>query len=382
MMALVTPQSARHGVLRALVLLGALAGISLLCVAVAGLADRTLPTLLLLVAEPVLWIGFVAICLHGALAQRVEPVVLGLSSLVALGLAVRQDRPLEPEPEPPDEASPTVRHCAGQSGLPERPLRVATWNASQHPDRAAATQAVLDLDADLVVLQEVDEAFVLDLAARVQDQLVEGGLATGPDEASRSDADDPAIAEGLFVHAEATWGHGIVVRDGFFGVCGADQRDAFGISLPTAGDREALASLTFPVLGDTVLPIISLHLDRPGAAAELARWPYLLEQSSSRIAGFAGALDAPGLLVLGDTNTHGTFRRFHGRMRDAGLLAVPGRATWPGNLAGFPSLPLYQLDRVWHGVGWETHDVDAVRMPSDHLAVVAELRPRELDPLR
>ncbi|MCP4809299.1 MAG: endonuclease/exonuclease/phosphatase family protein [Proteobacteria bacterium] len=377
-----TPQSARFGVLRALALLGALAGISLICVAVAGVADRALPTLLLLVAEPLLWIGLVALCIHAALAQRVDPFVLGLSSLLALGLAVRQDRPLEQPPGAPEEASPTVRHCASQSGLPTRPLRVATWNASQHPDRVAAVDAILELDADLVVVQEVDEDFVLDLAARVQDQLGDGGLAEGPDGAAATDADAPAVAEGLFVHAEGTWGHGIVVRDGFFGVCGADQHDAFGISLPTAGDREALASLTFPVIGETVLPVVSLHLDRPGALSELGRWPHLLEESSARIAGFADALGAPGLLVVGDTNTHGTFRGFHGRMRDAGLLAVPARATWPGNLAGFPTLPLYQLDRIWHGVAWEFDSVEAIRMPSDHLAVVAELSPRELDPLR
>lgn len=376
----VTPQSARSGVLRALVLLGALAGICLGCVLLAAFGDRTLPSLLVLVLEPLVWVVLVSMTLHGALAQRTEPFVLGLASLVALGLAVRQDRPLQQPPPPPDEASPSVRHCAGQSGLPERPVRLATWNAGQHPDRAAATEALIALDADVLVVQEVDELFVRQLADRVQDELAAGGLASGP-ASSTSDA-RPQVAEGLFVPATDTWGHGVVVRDGFFGVCGAGQRDRYELPLPAAEGRHATGSLTFPVLGDRVLPVLAVHLDRPGSVAELSDWPALLQESSQRIAGFAAALHTPTLLVVGDTNTHGTFRSFHGRMRDAGLLQVPARATWPGNLAGFPALPLYQLDRVWHGPAWENDDVQAVRMPSDHLAIVAELSPRELDPLR
>ena len=363
--------------IRGLALVAAVALTAMAAVAVSGAGDGTLPTLLLLVAEPLIWLILLAAALHAGLSRRYGTGVLALCGLVTLAVALRRPPPTLGTVEPSAEASPTVRHCAAKAEMPPRPLRIATWNAAHTPDRSAAREALLGLDADLLVVQEVDEDFVDAVAGALQARLSSEGLASASKE--RHDADEEPIAEGLFVRAEERWGHGLIVRDGFFGVCGSDQQDAFGISVPTAGDHEALASLAFPMIDDTVLPIIAVHLDTP-AADEVVAWPSLIGGSADRLAGFSAALDAPSLIVLGDTATHGTFRRFHGRIQDVGLLAVPGRATWPTNVAGIPSLPLYQVDRIWHGAAWELQDVQTVRMPSDHMAVIAALAPRTLDP--
>ncbi len=374
------PMAARSplsATLRALALLAVVGASAMGAVAISGAAEATLPTLLLLVAEPLVWVILVAAALHAGLSRRGGALVVALSALVALGTAVRRPPPHLGPTEASAEAGPTVRHCVAKAEMPPRALRIATWNAAHHPDRAAATEALLSLDADLLVVQEVDEEFVDGIAGALQDRLSRRAVASAP--RGLHDADEEPIAEGLFVRAEERWGHGLVVRDGFFGVCGAEQKDAFGISVPTAGDHEALASLAFPMIDDTVIPVMAVHLDTP-ALKEVGAWPALIGGSAERLSSFVSALNAPSLIVLGDSATHGTFRRFHGRLQDAGLLEVPGRASWPTNVAGIPSLPLYHVDRIWHGAAWELEDVETVRMPSDHMAVVANLAPREPDP--
>jgi len=377
MMSAMAPRSSHSAVLRGLALMAAVATTALGAVALSGVGDATLPTLLLLVAEPLVWVGLVSLAIHAGMKGRTATVVLSVTALVALAVSLRRPAPHTGPIASSDEASPTIRHCAAKAEMPGRALRIATWNAAHHPDRHAAIDAVLELDADLLVIQEVDEDFVDAVAGALQDRLSHEGLASAA--TGRHDADEEPIAEGLFVRSEERWGHGLVVRDGFFGVCGSDQRDAFGISVPTAGDHEALASLAFPMIDDTVIPVVAVHLDTP-AFDEVAAWPSLVGGSAERLASFAKALDAPSLIVLGDTASHGTFRRFHGRIQDAGLLEVPARASWPTVVAGLPSLPLYQTDRVWHGAAWRVDAVETVRMPSDHMAVVADLVPRELDP--
>lgn len=378
MMTPMAPRSPQSVAFRGLALLAVVAILALISVAISGAGEGTLPTLLVLVLEPVLWTLLVASALHAALGRKTGLLVITLSALVALGTALRRAPPHLGPIESSAEATPTVRHCAAKAEMPQRTLRIATWNAAHHPDRSAATEALLELDADLLVLQEVDEDFVNSVAGALQDRLSSEGLASAAQGANDADDDEP-IAEGLFVRAEERWGHGLIVRDGFFGVCGSEQQDAFGISVPTAGQHEALASLAFPMIDDAVIPVVALHLDTP-TASEISAWPALIGGSADRLAGYVRALDAPSIIMLGDTATHGTFRRFHGRLQDAGLLQVPARATWPTEVAGVPSLPLYQVDRIWHGAAWELSGVETHRMPSDHMAVVADLAPRQVDP--
>lgn len=342
--------------------LGGIPAAVCLALSAAGLAvilstgEDTLPGLLLLLAEPLIWSVLACLLLWG-LSQR--KLVVGTAAVCSWGLLVLGARtPASAQsvdlslPGP----SPTVRACAAHAVQPTGALRVVSWNSDGNPLQAA--EELLSLEADVYVLQELSSS---DELARLQTQLQGGASEVGVQ----------------FAEALKGAGTGLLVRGGWFGVCGSAQEELWVQEVGAQGGRRAVSTLSFPVVEEVgMVPLISVHADRPAGLSELAGWPQTLADTGAQLARTAAALEAPGVVVLGDTNSHGTFRQMNARMRGAGLAWTGGGASWPARLGPVPMLPLYQLDRAWTGRAWQVDSVRTERLgDSDHLALVVDLIP-------
>lgn len=328
---------------------------------VRALGERALPALLLLAAEPALWLLLTWVGLHALSQAR---VLRGLGALVALvALAAGLRAPLD-EPgdwETPSEVTPALRTCVTQLDPTQGALRVATFNTGGVADPQALAAAVRATEAQLLVLQELRAPTL----ARVVEALNQGAA---------SGAEGVPEVEGLFSEAWQGGGLGLLVRGGVFDRCGED--DLWSVPVPAAGGRRAQLALGFArVEGVGSVPLVGMHLDRPARLGELGSWGPNLIASAARAAGLARALGSPALVMMGDTNTHSTFPSFNAALREVGLGAVPPRPSWPARVAGLPALPLYALDRVWAGPSWTLEELRVQRTTtsSDHMAVVVEL---------
>ena len=331
---------------RRLALVGALGLLGLVC---GTASDSTILTIALLLFEPLLWLSAVGAAALMLSRRRVADaaVVLAAGALFSIGARL---------PSPEVEGSGAAMESLGAFGRcaderPRRPLRLVSWNVRVHREPAATARAVRELDADLAVLQEV------------KDLDVPGAIAEAWD--------------GDMIHADAMlgWGTAVVVRNGGFVEC--DGRDHRVIQLPAEGDRRAIAVVAVVNTAAGRIPLVTVHTDRPASLGEAARWPELLDLTGRRLAAIVRGIDHPATVLVGDTNTHHTFHRFGGQIRAAGLEPAPLESTWPARLGGMRLLPLYSLDRLWAGPAWSERRLDALRLdpPSDHLAIIAELRP-------
>ncbi len=368
-------------------------GLALLATAIAAIAgvyaETSVLTLLVLLAEPLLWFALGASALYALVEKRWGLAAAALWSLAALAIALRQPvGAVSPPAFAPDVATALVRNCASLAKTPQHPLKVLTWNLG-HDSEAAP--AIVQSGADLVVLQEVTAEQVQEITAALQEQLLvefsRDRLAryeARGEEAPPLDPSDPDLvlpsAEGLHMPGLGHEGLGLVISNGEFSRCG--DYDRFPVELPAGGDRRAQGALVFATFGRPgsersydLVPLLGVDMDRPSGPGELAAWPERIARSAEAIAGFARALDTPNLIVAGDTNTHGTFRSLPRTLKGAGLISAPPRASWPASLHGVPTLPLYQLDRVWYGDGWMARDVRTLRGNGDHLGVLVTLDP-------
>jgi hypothetical protein len=133
--------------------------------------------------------------------------------------------------------------------------------------------------------------------------------------------------------------------------------------------------------GRGTVPVAVFHADRPLDLSEFAQWPRLLRRSARTLAEVAillgsdrGRGAAP--VLGGDSNTHHTFRHFHGRLAAAGLERARPRRTWPVQWQGFPLVPVYALDGIWYGDHWRAIDSKTLEasLDSDHLPHAVTLR--------
>lgn len=355
--------------------IGAVSACGALGLAVAEVGESTLPSLLFLLAEPLVWVALAVVALYGLAEGRLLRAVAALGCLLTLGVVIRQVPERRTPTSAPDEATPLLRECVAQAGLPAGSVTVASWNTGSQRDAGRIAASVAKLHADVVVLQELrGEPLLQEVVSRLENLAMPDHRVAASEESASPRAE---MIEGLFIEAMPGSGSAVLVRGGFFGICGDDEQESWSFALPSAGQRRALATLAMPrVEGVGWVPVLGMHLDRPADPSELAGWGERLVGAGDRVSGFVRALDAPGLVALGDTNAHATFRRFSGAMLGANLAELNVGPTWPALLGGIPSLPLYGIDRVWHGAGWSGGSARTVRLPgSAHLAVVATLQP-------
>lgn len=341
-----------------------------------ALGEANLPALLVMVGEPALWLAMTWLGLHALSHARVLRGMGALVALVAFAVGLRAPSYYAVGAVFSEGATPALRVCAAALEAPVGRLRVATLNTGGVADPHALAAEVRATEADLVVLQEL-RAPTLARLVEALNATQEGGEPEGdgaaPDPASRS--------EGLFAEASRGAGMGLLVRGGVFDLCGGAEQDLWTAPLPAAGGRQAQLALAFPRIPELgSLPVLAMHLDRPARLRELPVWGPNLVGSAARVAGFAELLNNPALVVLGDTGSHATFPVFNGVFRDSGLGAVPPRPTWPAQVLGLPSLPLWSLDRVWAGPTWKLRELRTPRtgLHTDHLAVVVELETRRV----
>lgn len=311
----------------------------------------------LLLAEPLLWMGLALAFLRALTRRRWLVATASASGLMAVAVGLRTHAAPIAVDLGLEGPTPTLRSCASHASAPAGPLRLVSWNTEGA--LVDAMPALLELDAQIYVLQELDWQALAELEHQA--------ITRAPEQDTGS----------LFVPAVGDVGSGVLVTDGWFGVCGAEQTEIWVQELPAQGDRSALSALSFPTVeGVGMLPLITFHADRPRGLGEALDWPGTLAGTSAQLARTAAALEEPGVVVVGDSNSHGTFRNYRARMRGGGLAWVGGGASWPARLGPLPALPIYQVDRAWAGAGWRVARVQTLRLSgSAHLALVVDLIP-------
>ena len=339
----------RHALVVALIVLPLVVALP-----VSFFSDSTLPTLILLVLEPLIWVGFAAGTLAFIVQKKWAFTMACFTGWVIFAAGVRW--PVSPA-TPPSGPTATIlagaRGCVASADVPSKDLRVVTWNANGHANTPAASADALALNADLLVLQEVEAAFVENLAKTV------GG-------------------DWVYVELTPKQGVGLVVKDGtFLRGCGfPNNQNYVSFDLPASADRRSEAVLALAEVRGGILPILAMQMDVPGTPVELMTWGRRIKHGAARLSHAVQALDASAVVVAGNTNTHGTFRRFESRMSGPDLETAPAKATWPARLFGIRTLPLYHVDRAWFGPHWRLYRVETARLAeSNHLALITDLEP-------
>lgn len=307
--------------------------------AAAGLlADRTLPSMVILMLEPLIW--FVLLSLAGA-ALVVRPrrslfATGALSGLVLFAGLVRFPDATSHMPPPSDEVPRDLRRIVRALDLPAQPVRVATWNAGGRP----AMDAPLH-ELDLLVVQD-----------------------------SRSASREPDGGRILFAPTGQDRGMSVVVPRGRFSSLG-DRGTWLRFKLPAGEAVFAVAELP-----SGQLPVLAMDLEGPGSASLSLDWPARLQASAEELSHIAHALGSAGLVMVGDTSTHDTFRYALRTLGSTAMHPVPARPTWPGRWLGLPGPALYRPQRAWVARAWSLDRQHTERWPGSHKALVMELSPR------
>lgn len=248
--------------------------------------------------------------------------------------------------------TPVVHHASARlldahaTSDKQRVLRVATWNihGAVGSDRVRCAQriaaVVAELDADVIALQEVPL----------------GGHGSPDVLATLREATGWHAVEGPTLDtAERRFGNAVLTRWPVLASRGLDL---------SFGSREPRGALDVDIdhAGDT-LRIVATHL---GLRAHERR---------SQIARLLRAFDRPDLPVIlaGDINEWFVWGRAL-RMLVSHFRAAPAPRTFPSRW------PVLSLDRIWihpgeRLVGVRAHRSALARIASDHLPLVAEIRP-------
>ena len=314
-------------------------------VAVGAASDSSLPTLLVLVLEPLLW-GLLALAgVYALLGRRPLTAAVALFGLVALAWGLRRDGPELPAPHVSELASPWMRRCAFEAAHASSPMRLVSWTAGEQLQAEAALDLVRELEPDVLELGGVRGSVLDELALELG-------------------------ADGVHVQAGRT-GHAVLALGGLQD-CGTER--VYPIELPALGERQARASLSFPRLDGQAVPLLVVQPDGP-SPSELVHWPDLLDATGLTLAGVGRGLASEALLVVGDTRTLSTFHRFHAQLASVGLQAAPPVLTWPALIGPLPVPALYPTERLWFGRSWQIQSVRTARVEGDHLALVVDLAP-------
>jgi endonuclease/exonuclease/phosphatase family metal-dependent hydrolase len=239
-------------------------------------------------------------------------------------------------------------------------LRVAAWNAERCRHLDASVALLAAVDADVLLLSELDAGMARsgnhDVPRRLAERLrLSGGFAVEFVELSLGDAADVTFAEGFGASTNERGLHGnaVLVRGPLRDACALrldDGGDWFTLERgqPRVGGRVAVAGMID--LGGVDVVVVSFHLESSSTADErAAQMAVLLGQVDQRFG--AGTPCVLG----GDANTFGApitelFDRDHVRHLRSD---EPARFTWPVTRE-----PLFDVARV-HGCTWVDANVAA-----------------------
>ncbi len=302
------------------------------------LADRTLPSILVLLAEPLAWFALLVTAGAAWVSEPRRLLIVGsaLGSLLLSATLVRLPDSLPAPPSPSADVPREVRRAVRDLDLPVTVVRIATWNAGGQP----ASKAPLD-GLDLLVAQD-----------------------------SRSSSHEPEGGRILFAPTGQDRGLSLVIPEGRFSSLG-DRGTWLRFNL-AAGS----AVFTVAELPQGQLPVLALDLDPPQSVRQSIPWPARLQASAEELSAIAHALGSPGLTMLGDTSTHDTFRHALRTLGSTSLSPAPARPTWPARWLGLPAPSLYRPQRAWLGRAWTLKHQHTERWSGSHHALVLDLGPR------
>lgn len=332
---------------------------------------------LLLLAEPLL-IGLAAYLLLVLLGRRwwlaAMSIAIGTATAVAL-LHAPGTAPAMPELDIP--WAEQVAACSEQNELPDAPLRVLSWNASDAPLDERTLQALVDQRPDLAVVTGLTDGAFLERMAEI---LPGESLSFG----SRGDQVG-LFVRGIFVDCgeeAGAWpltvfgpGQGPILADYALDHDDQEQLPDHHAARRTSGQLV----FAFPrIQGVGTVPVVAYQL--PTASSELGSraWTGAVQDGSVALAA-AASLGGPSVVAAGHLGIPPTFQHVLDVLRSVGLHDAGGPPTWPRSLAGLPALPMFRMERVLSGPGWRARSAQAVDLPGAHKPLIVQLERIEPD---
>lgn len=300
-----------------------------LLVGLAGDARRESTLILLL--EPVLWLGTVwGVYAFMSTKRPATAAAFATGALIA-ALVVRLPGAGELEVAEPPVILDQLRGCARSLPLPERGVRLAEWHVRDNANPEVADQ-LLGSSPDLVVLSGAPSEQLAELLAE------EMG--------------------GEILTLSTPEGTATFVSRGVFNRCGDDDgwTDA-----PAAGAGSALVFAALPE--GVVFPLVLAQLPSP---LDEPRWGLAARNGRGRLAALAGGLESSLLVVIVDAVTPGVSRHLEGALLAAGLRQSARLPNWPTKLLGIPwPAPLFAFDQVWAADGWISTGARTLRIAGE-----------------
>jgi len=287
--------------------------------------ERTSVGALMLLAEPLFWVGachaFIFLILTGHWRWGAAFLT---GSLVGAAL-LRSPTPPQVVEQIQTPWTDALHSCASQTPAPSAPIRVLGWTLE--PGTQVDLAPLLAAEPDLVILHGIDDPEI-----------------------------GRALAEAMGGEAKVLpngQGGGVVLAvRGAFQACGGPQ-DTWEMPLPSREGRENRIVVTLPLItGVGAVPLITAQLEGPGPASNWGAWPSRLLRGAQRTAAVTRALDSNRVLLLGDMQGPTTFPQTRAQFIGAGLQPVRVPPTWPTRLGPLPLPPLQALDQLWGGSHW------------------------------
>ncbi len=299
------------------------------------LADGSLVASLVLLVEPVLWVGACWLA-YAALLRRDTALALRiLFGAVAAAASARIPRP-PAEPAGVDAApfAERTRACARGLPLPTRTVRVLQWTLSA--DHEGVVAAVTEAAPDLAV--------------------VRGALSGGEVEALAA-----AVGGEVLSLAQEPPIH--VFSRGSFDLCG--EADSWN-DAPAPGTALGLAFVAVP---GATLPLVTASLPELGA---VRNWEASLRTARAALRSTVDSLGSSLLLVSIDAPLPLAGPRLASTLRSVQLLPASRAPNWPA----WP-LPLHTWDQLWVAEAWRGAPMKAVRARGPTRAgMLVEFAPR------
>ncbi len=311
---------------------------------------------LMLLAEP-LAIGLATYLLLWLLGRRwwLASLTLTTSTVAAVALL---HAPGTPGP-PSDITIPwaeQVQACTAQNELPNAPLRVLSWNASDVALDADALDQIVDMRPDLAVVSGLrDERFLERLSDLLPGKtLAFGGAGDMVGLYVRGVFQDCGAGEDAWPLSVFGQGEGLILTE-----YALDQSDQDLLPADHAA-RRTLGQLVFAfprVQGVGTVPMVAFQLPVQASRMGSEAWPAAVHDGA-RVLAAASLLGGPSLIAAGHLGVPHSFQHTIATLEGSGLRDAGGPPTWPTHLMGVPFLPIHRLDRVLSGSGWRVRSTE------------------------
>jgi hypothetical protein len=326
---------------------------------------------LLLLAEP-LAIGLAGYLLLLLLARRwwlsSASLAIGTAAAVAV-LHAPAATPVLADPEIP--WAQQVSACARQNELPSAPLRLLSWNTSGATLDARTLERLVEQRPDVAVLSGLEDGAFLERLAEVLpgESLSFGSRGDQVGIYVRGVFEDCGEAAGAWPLTIFGPGLGPILADYALDHDDQEQLPDHHVARRTSGQLV----FAFPrVQGVGTIPLVAYELPTASSRIGSRPWTHAVQDGSQTLAA-AAALGGPSVVAVGHLGVPPSFQHTLAVLRSAGLHDAGGPPTWPARVRDLPSLPLYRMERVLSGSGWQASSAQTVDLPSPHRPLLVQL---------